>query len=414
MGVYDRSFTGNKEVYLAQKLMFAAQKLMFWGKWMQFTTPDGRVVDPNRLTPAVSNAPLVVHRELEKKQGDKIQVPMIRNLVNIPKYGDTQLSGQEEETKMNHCDVYLDMVRHANKVQDGSMMKQTTKDIDIAKRAKPLLERHYAEVSNFLQVPYAFYKGFSSNILGSNRFSSVVSTKSHPHIFVAGSGKVTYGTADYPGTANYEAAVATAIDGVGPTHVFDTELLTGLRNEDQIRMIPYLYTEEGMQYRIIVAHHYQLASLIKDPDFRSVMNAALGGAEKLAKKNPYLVGCKYLWEDWAIFDGGNGVFPVSTSSSLPVYGPTTVSDLTSFQDYSSYDKFAAIVIGDNAMAKATGSGMEFISEERDYREIVGIGYRILEGWARPDYWNRDDGTLGATIKNDTSAIVITSAAKPTY
>lgn len=413
-----RQFTDNQALALQQKLVFETAAYEGWGKWFKFNTPKKQAVDPNRMPSVTRNAPIVVHRELEKGGHDHISVPMFRSLLNKPKYGEQQMKEHEEKQKVNTARVYINTIRHAMYTKHSGMSALTTKQLDIAKWAKPQLQDHYAKVNARLGVSYAFYNGFSENILDDSSWytgdgANAPSAVSHPHIYVPGTGKVSYGATGFPGTATYETSIGTAISAMDAAAQFDTELLSGLRAESDIRKIPFLTTKDGMGYRVIAAHPYQLAQLVADENFRATQNAAM--AQNYAKENPYLVGCKYIWEDWAIFDLGHLVWPVEVSGGKPVWGYNgTWSSLEDLEDWSASDTFAAIIFGDNAMAKATGTAMNFFTREDDYGAIKAIDYDIIEGFARNEYWNRNDGTAGAYIKNTSSALVITKSSKPTY
>ena len=415
MALFDRSFSGNQAVILARKMMYESQQYHLWGKWSKFNTPDAKSVNPNKGTIAtqVSNAPVVVHKELQKKQGDRLEVPMLRLLTQSPTFGLDQLKDREERQQINHASCYVDIVRHAVEPQEGIMSRQTTKDYRLIEVAKPQLSRHYAEVSNYMLASHALYNGYSKNVLDSARYANDanVSANSHPHIFIAGNGKVGYGVADYPGTSAYETAIGTAVTGVGASDVFDTNLLQALSADETVRYIRPLLMKDGNPFRIMVVHPYQLDSLKADSNFREVTSRA--AAQEFAKKNPLLTGCQFFWDGWAIFDGGQAVFPVSVSGGDPVWGPSTVANLTSYQSYASYDKFGAMIVGDNALFRGIANMMEFKRRVDDYDEIKGVAYRTVEGYSRGDFWNEDDGTRGQYLVNEGSAIVVTAAAKPT-
>lgn len=411
MAVFDRSFTGNQPVILAQKMMFEAQQHHFWGRFGKFNTPDGKAVDPNgkTLPKAVSNAPIVIQRELQRKMGDFLQVPMHRLLVNLPKYGLDQMKDNEERQKINHARVAVDIIRHAVEPQEGIMSTQTSKDYNLIQNARSALMLHYSAVSNYESASWAMYNGYSRNVLNSARFtgnSQNISANSHPNCYAAGQGKVS-GT---PGSAAYETNIGTAVSAIGASDVLDTNLLQALSADENIRYIRPLMMKDGNPYRILVVHPYQLHNLKNDSNFREVTSRA--DAQAFAKENPLLTGCKFFWDGWAIFDGSQAVFPASVSGGNVVWGPSTVSDMTSYRDYSSYNVFGALVLGDNALFKAIGQNMEFKKRMADYDEIIGIAYRIVEGYSRGDFWNEDDGTRGASLVNEGGAVVLTYAAKP--
>lgn len=412
--IYSHSFSGNHPKALARKMMFESLKRFFWGKFAKFNTPDGKPVKPG-TEPNTISSPIVMQNELQRMGGDILEIPIHRNLSNLPTVGNDQMEGHEEEPKVNFAKVPIDIMRHAEKPQDGSMSTQRNKELRLLENTRPALLRHYARAEEYLGASYALYKGYSYNILQGGNFSSDSyigsSYTDHPHIYAAGDGKVSY-SGGYPGTSGYQTAVGTAISGLGASDVFDTGFLQALKADPQIQRITPIIMNDGNALRLIVAHPWQIASLEADSNFQSTINSAM--AQQYAKNNPLLVGCKYIYAGFAIFESDTAVWPVSQSAGIPVYGYSSLSSLNTFEDYSSYTAFGAFVLGDNALFKAIGSGMEFKKREADYGELIGIAYRIIQGYARGDYWNRDDGTTGQYINNDGSALLLTYAAAPSY
>ena len=409
--VYERAFTGNQAKILAGQMKFESLDMHIWGKLAKFNTPDGKPVQANRV-PTVTDAVVVVHNELNRAMGDTIKIPMHRLLDNFPTVGKDQMAGFEEEPKINHAVVPIDIVRHAEKPQDGIMSTQTTKDYQLIKNTKPALLRHYSTVEEYQGATYGMYNGFSRNILVSSRFAShaTITAISHPHVYVAGYGKVGYGAANFPGTANYETEIGTRVSGVGAGHIFDTDFLRGLKAHRNIRRIPPVIMSNGNKLHLIFAHTYQIATLEADTLFNS--SAATIYAQNAMKDNPMLHGAQYVWGGFAIFPTDTAVWPCSVSGGDVVWGvasPTVLSDYTA---YSSSNTFAGFVLGSGALFKAFGSRIEFKRREDDYGEIVGIAYRSVEGYARGDFWNDDDGTRGASVINDGSAVFITYAQAP--
>jgi len=409
--IFERAFTGNQAKILASQMKFESLDMHIWGKLAKFNTPGGRPVTTNRL-PEVTDAVVVIQNELKRSMGDTIKVPMHRLLDNLPTVGKEQLQDHEEEPKINHAVVAIDLVRHAEKPQDGIMSTQTTKEYQLLQNTKPALLRHYAMVEEYLGCTYAMYNGFSYNILNSNRFAShaTITAIPHPHIFVAGYGKVGYGASGYPGTDAYKTAIASAIDGIGSSHVFNTNFLRGLKAHRQIQRITPIITKEGNPLKLIFAHPYQITTLEADSGFNQP--AATVYAQNFAKNNPMLMAAKYVWGGFAIFETDTAVWPVSTSASVPVWGVSSPTLMSSYTGYSSYNKFAGFVLGNGAMFKALGQALEFKQRMADYDEIIGVAYRSVEGYARGDYWNDDDATRGQYVRNDGSAVFITYAAAP--
>ena len=410
-------FSGNQARVDAALIPFDALNYMFWGKWVKWNTVKAKAVDPHGgiLAQPVANSPIVAQRNLRDNNGNLakyVEMPMFRQLVEMPRLGTQQLSGEEEERKINFNRIYVDAVRHGEKVRQGRLTKEMVKGYQIEPTSRSALLMHYARFSNFAQIPSALYKGFSYNVLNSGTWASDANVKvnSHPNFFTTAGGRVAWGT-DYPGTAGYETNVATAVEALGLTHKLSLGFLTELASEDAIRRIPKLITKNGDPFLIFVAHPLVFKDLQKDPEYRAWANNVF--VSQLAKENSQLANCAIYGAGFAVFDGGNAVYPLSASGGAITYGPT-VANLNSFDNYSSYNKFGNFILGDNAIGKALAWDMEFTGEIRDHGDIETVGYTVGEGYARNQYINRDDGTEGQYLICDTSAIVACYADQPSY
>lgn len=407
----ERSFTGNVPIILASQMKWEVLKAHFWGKFAKFNAPKKQVIIRPGNDPKPIQSPIVMQHELKRKAGDELKIPMLRNLTSLPKIGREQLENYEEDQYINHATVPLDILRNAVIPQEYSMDTQITKDYKLLQNAKPQLLRNYAEAEEFLGCGYALYYGYSYNILESSRFSgdSRITAVSHPHVFVVGNGKVDY-TAGYPGTADYETALGTAINNLTDANTMSTAVLDALRASETVQKIDPLIMHDGNPMWLLVLHPYQLKDLESDDTFLKLTSRAY--TQDYIKNNPYLVGCKHIYGGFAIFTSDTAVWPVTVSGGDPVWGPSTISNFSSFKSYSSDTAFAAILLGNNALFKAVGSGMTFKKRMADYDEIKAIAYRILEGYSRADYWNEDDGTAGQYLQNNGSALIVSYAAKP--
>lgn len=165
--IFDYNWTGNKVLHLAHRLLMRVSQYHFWGRFAKFNTPGGKPVDPNkgRYPSTMSGTPIVMQRELNKNGGDKLEIPMFRELIKLPTYALNQLKGREEKQKVNHADVLLEILRHAVQPQDGSMSIQRAKKMKLIERSYPMLRQHYANVENSVQCSTAFYKGYSQNLM---------------------------------------------------------------------------------------------------------------------------------------------------------------------------------------------------------------------------------------------------------
>ena len=416
--LFTRSFSGNYPLVLARQMQFESIKTMFWGKFVQFTT-EGMVPVKRGNDPKPVDSPIVMQNQLNGKAGEMIEIPIHRNLVNLPRIGSQQMEGHEEEPKVNFAQVPVELTRHAEKPRETTIQEQVTRDLQLLKNTEPALRRHYLRVLNYLLCSYSLYYGYSWNVLASDRWSgdSKVSANSHPHTFVAGRGKVGY-SGGYPGTSGYESSIATELASMSNSDIFDTDFLGALKTDPAIMKIKPIILKDGNECRLIIAHPWQIRTLENDEYFQR--QAAHAWAQSEAKNNPMLFGAKYIWAGFAIYESDTAVFPVRVSSGVPQYGPSDVQhsspsgDLNSFESYSSENRFGAIILGSNAIHMATVGRLEFKKRLSDYDELIGIAYRNILGAARADYWNREDGSTGRYIINESSAIAITWAQAPNY
>lgn len=405
-------YSGNYPVVLGREMVFETLKEFFWGPFSKFTTPKQAPVSKmNRPTP--TDSIVAIQWELNKEQGDMIEIPMHRQLKQLPRIGKEQMMGHEEKPYVNFAQIPVMLQRHGELPQDSSMSTQVSKDLRLLENAYPALRAHYARAEEYLGANYAFHYGYSYNVLESGWFTNEtkIATYTHPHVFIAGYGKVSY-SSGYPGNTAYETEVATRMGGVGASHTFGTKFLQALKADPQVRKIPPIIAKGYGPMRLIVAHPWQIVDLELDETFQKIVSAAM--VEKYAKENPYLIGAKYMWAGWAIYESDTASWPARVTSSLPDFGPETVTNLESFESYASDTMFTCLVLGRNALYKAMGSAMGFRKRTDDYGEIIGVAYRIMQGYSLGSFWNRDDGTTGQYLKNDSSALAITYASAPAY
>lgn len=411
--LFTHDMSANYPVVLkAKKMFFQAFEQMFWGPFAKFNTEGSRPVKPGNM-PKPVNSPVVIQNELQRAAGDAIEIPMHMNLSNLPKIGEQQLEDNEERPKVNFANIPIELLRHAEKPKLSSISEQVNKDLMLVEHAEPMLRRHYARSLEYLVFSYALYYGYSWHVLNSGRFDndSKIAAATHPHIYVAGQGKVGYSGGN-PGTNGYRTSVGTAIDGLTGSNVFDTNFLSGLSKHQNVIDIPRIISKDDNEFLMCIAHPFQIATLEADPKFDARANNVM--VQQMAKENPFFVGAKYFHHGFAIYEKDTVAWPARRNSTTGYdeWGPATISNLDSFRSYQDDTRFAGCILGNNALFCAVGSAMEFIKQMKDYKEVLGIAYRIIKGASRYDFKNRDYGTAGASWENDRSALFVTSAAAP--
>lgn len=410
---FTHDMSSNYPVVLkARKTFFQAFEQMFWGKFAKFNTEGSRPVKPGN-DPKTIMSPIVVQSELTKMAGDLMEIPMLMNLENLPRVGEQQMEDFEERPKVNYANIPIELMRHAEKPRLSSISEQVNKDLMLVENAEPMLRRHYARSMEYLVLSYAMYYGYSWHVLNSGRFAneSKVAATPHPHIYCAGSGKVSYSGGN-PGTTGYRTSVGTAINSLGAANVLNVDFLSGLSKQENIINIPRIISKDGNEFLMMIAHPYHIATLEADPKFDSRNNAAM--VQNMAKDNPYFVGAKYFHHGFAIYEKDTVAWPCrrNATTGYDEWGPATISNLNSFRSYQSDNAFAGMILGNNALFMAIGQAFEFVKNMKDYKEVLGIAYRVIKGASRYDFKNRDYGDAGASWENDRSAIFVAAASQP--
>lgn len=416
---FNHEFTGNQPLILSKRLMFESMLNQFWGQFVKFTTKNMVPAMKNQKVSPV-DSPIVMHNELERKQGDTVEVPLMRQFSGRPKIGNQQLAGHEGEQHVNFKRVYIDVVRNAIRPIEGPMSEQTNKDYSLLSNSYGQLRDNYSRVENYSGVSWAFYNGFSENVMFSDILANDANIKqvSHPHIYYIGGSKVSY-SSGYPSTSGYEGAVRTAIGTVGSSDIIDINALNALGNYAAIRKIPPLIRMKGMTLWGLAMHPWQITALLNSTDggIKNTYDSVM--IQSLAKDHPWLNNAVLIWGNFAIFNAGDSVFSCEVSGSNLYWGPQS-STTTGYSDLDDFDAppsgrtvFGAIVFGSNAIMGARGSRLKFLRNSEDYGALQGIAYQSLEGFSRSDYYNKDDGTAGQYMINESSAIVLSYAAQPT-
>lgn len=435
--LFDHGFSANypKVTMEAKRMLFQSIKEMPWGKWAGYTTPDGAALQAQEQ-PQPTDSIVSIHNELKKKGGDLLEVPLHRNLTQRGRIGNQQMKDFEERRKVNFSVVPIELYRAADLPMDGSMAIQTQKQVvDMIKTSRPALQRHYVRFLNWLICSYSMYYAFSWNVVNSDRWTNdtKVTPYSHPHIYLSGKGKVSYGVANYPGTSGYETTLGTDLGTLGASDIFDSNFLKGCKADPDIMKIPPVLTSHGNELRFILAHPFQIAALEADPSFKEVTNAAY--VQTMLKESPQLYGMKYVIHGFGIFPSDTGIWPVRVADATTtfsahgwsdndvVFGPVDANDFTDITTFERYgasaiagapNKFAALLLGAGALSIANGAGLEFRRRTDDYGEIKGLAYRVMQGASRGDFNNRDDGTAGEFMVNEGSALLITRASAPSF
>src|SRR3972149_5990687 len=150
--------------FRAANMQYQALPQTVWGRWFGYTTPEGRFVK-SKEEASPTDKIVVVHNQLAQpgQKADKIEIPMLRNLRQIPVFGRTELQRKEERFKVNTAQIPIDVCRHAVLTKDGEITELTM--LDSLRKAEPELRLHYIRVIEYLIGSCSMYWGFSYNVL---------------------------------------------------------------------------------------------------------------------------------------------------------------------------------------------------------------------------------------------------------
>ena len=133
-------------------------------------------------------------RDYQREGGIYMDIPVQVPLTAQGRVGSAPLRGYEEKRKILLKRNAINQIRHGVEIQDSKMSKQVLQKPQIQ---MALMERAYEDLRDWftrklaIQPYLAIMQGYSDNITDPT-FGLNLSPKSHPNIYVAGSGKVAF------------------------------------------------------------------------------------------------------------------------------------------------------------------------------------------------------------------------------
>lgn len=331
-------------------------------------------------------------RDYEREGGIYMDIPVRVPLTGKGRVGSAPLRGYEEKRKIMIKRNAINQIRHAVEIQDSKMSRQVLQKPEVQ---MALMERGYEDLKDWFtrklgMQPYlALLQGYSDNITdpidGLN-----LSPKSHPNIYVAGSGKVAFG-----GVFNsaYETAVATALASLtnASTQGLTFKRLMNMVYLAAIHKIQPIVVNNRKVIMIII-DHAQALQLKQDTEYQTYLkDAGVRGNDNLiftGQLEGTMIEGAYLIIDEtkpsAYLSGDSGYD--STLGYTVQYGRT---------DYMAQDRDLgarrpAIVLGAGAVTCGYGSPLSFESETADYNQFKGDGADMIIGYERADIIDSDN------------------------
>jgi len=349
---------------------------------------------------------IVEKNQLITDGGDRIRLPLLRELQNEGKAGDLQIKGQEEKQAFRIIEVGINQLRQAVAVQGGAS-EQRVKRFQFLQQTRPQLSRWWGKELDFSAF-YALLEGVPRHISatvanGGINFDSGAGAgnqKSHPFIFTAGDSEVTFSTT----AATYETNIETSVDTItNGTDIMSLNLLDDIANKTlDLKLQPIMV--EGQQTFVVLMHHNAWLQL---SGAGSTFQNLVRDAELRSSKNPVFTGARGFYKGLAIHVHPHVPGVVTDASGEVNWGTTTPHTALDTAD----DK-VTFVLGAGALCKAVGMNMRFETEEDDYRNVKGVAAPMNYGYRRTD-WTPDDGTTERPIVPN-SFLVLHDSPNPNF
>lgn len=360
---YGYSGVGNHDVLTrtawADTLHKQVQNKLYFNK-AGFIGPDSG--DEDHLDAAQAYYPIIQKTELGREGGDKIVMPLLRQLTGAATTGANALKDQTGEEAMEFWsfDVWIELIRHAT----GWLHKMSPQrnKFHSKETVANLLSDWLAQQMDD-SIFNALYNGFSAHVITETAASSTA----HPNAYYGGD--------------------AASKDDVDSVDVFNTAVLERMAVWAEDNNINPVRLSNGEEGHVAIIHPYQLHTLRDDDKW---INAQQHGNVR-------------GWEN-PIFSRAEGMYAgIFVHCTRKISNPAaTVVDYTNKRD--------AICLGAHAVARAIGQRPQLIKrDDTDYGRISNWAIDVIFGDSRAD-WASDDGN--SSTSNQSSSIWTTYAENP--
>jgi len=436
------SLTGHlNPTILAEKMYRQQWKRNSFGLWVapefiKATRDTADVVVPGVDENGVkfTGSPIEVFKRFITDGKTTMDIPVRVRLTGRPVFGDKPLVGTEESGKVVFRTVKINLTRKAYSKPTLISAQITLPFLEnLMTDANEYLTQWWNDYhpGNFIQAMCAGYSiDLQDAAIAGGRAIAVVS---HPNFYIIGGSKVTH--ANLPGTAAYETAVTTAVDGCNSstTNALTVASIGGLVLLAQRHRIQPILMKSGFRRFAIWISDAQWQQLRSDSNFKdwyTKLPTELDG-------HPLATGARADIHGAIVYVDQN-MPHVSTytnyDSSLQrptqnklVYGPSPtateyaagarVGDMITRR--SDLARKVGFLIGESALSVGVGvpvsggkkgSSMSFVEQFADYGAIAGIGIQTVQSVLRNDIYDLD-GVTGLTAGDfyeNTSSLLFVS------
>jgi len=428
-------------------LQYMVRERQYWGsKLGQLVAPEyikktGGEYVVNNLTNnnvTFTQSPIEVFEEFIAQGQVSMRLPIAVSLTGMPAaHGDNPITGNEERQFLAWRQVEINETDHAANPVQG-MSRQLIKKIAEAKvmqaayQLKDWLNRYHVGGT----ILSGILTGASRDLLmPTAKGGRAVTSISHPNFIVAGHGFVDY-SAGRPGTAGYEAAIESYVDGLDDetTEGFSYALVRNMVLEAPKKKIQPLVTKNGKPFYPIFCSLSQWAQLLADPDFQkfalngihtaSLADHFLGNLSEAFIEGAAIIPDVTLWGLRTAALAAGGLADSTVTAGTVRYGPKPDATLAVagapygnfLRERDTNDRKVAILVGRGMLSIGIGERWVLEDQKLDYGKVKGVAIKGIHSCVRNDNFDKDggitdpDGTLltaGQFLENTGSLVAAT-------
>lgn len=382
----------------------AEVKRHLWFSRFKGSVTEGRTYN-NDPTLKPSGSPIEVNKNLRSiGYGDRLLIPMEKDLAGAPTLGDAVLVGREEETARAYAKVGYNRVRHAIPVQLGSMDKAREKAFRAAEDNLQKLAWWHAQYENY-NILTAIYEGASENLYTTNTNPDYgqglgVPRRFHPNLynFKAGALNKIGAAGKFPSAQEVYTAASGATNGES----FNATTVAKARMLAMRLGIKPLVTEGGFKFYPWLITPEQAYSLSQTAEYKAMMATNVW---REMKDHPWVKGSIGYFGGFVFFEdilsvrGFSGVTADGTDlnvlGSIPLIADSDIKQnprflpqeghITSAIGGANKKNNVSMIFGESFLGEALHDDLGFATESQDYDNWQGLGAHTKYGYERLDF-----------------------------
>lgn len=359
-----------------------------------------------------SGSPIEVNDNLRSiGYGDRLLIPMEKDLAGAPTLGDAVLMGREEGTARAYAKVGYNQVRHAIPVQLGDMDAARERAFRAAEGNMGKLSWWHAQYENY-NILTAIYEGASENLYTTNANPDYgqglnIPKRYHPNLYryCTVNGAPSLGKIGAPGRFPSQAEIYAQCAGTNDAGggiaaaQLDAACVSRARLQAMRLGLRPLVTEGGFSFWPWLITPEQAISLASTTEFRAMAQTQVW---KEVKDHPWVKGAIGYFGGFVFFEDVLSVrgFSGDDPASLNVLGTTT---LVANDDVKQNPRFlpqtghithsvattrsnhVSIIFGASFLGEALHENLAWKTESQDYDNWQGLGAKTKYGYERLDF-----------------------------